>query len=169
MQRRVLSKTNDLRLRSVDADEYVQLATPWYRDPEVLELSEEGADPYDPSRVRRMFESTSKKGEVYVIEVCEESEWRAVGDASLLIDAIPLVIGDSTFRSRGIGTRALELLVDRARELGWTSIKVSGVLTYNERALRMYRHAGFVPDGRRNVDSRGCELISMELDLEGAA
>lgn len=165
----MLSKTNDLRLRAVGADEYVRLATPWYSEPEVLELSESGADPYDPSRVRRMFESMSKKGELYVIEALEEPGWRAVGDASLLIDAIPIVIGDPAFRSRGLGTRVLELLVDRARELGWSSIRVSGVLTYNERALRMYRRAGFVPDGGRHVDSRDHELISMELRLEGTA
>ena len=157
MKKYVLSKTSDLRLRSVGADEYVDLATPWYSDSEVLEYSEEGADPYDSSRVRRMFEATSKKGEVYLIEVLHDSKWCAVGDASLLSDAIPIVIGDPAFRSRGIGTQVLELLIDRARELGWTSIKVSGVLTYNERSLRMYRRAGFMPDGNRHVDSRGHE------------
>ena len=157
--------TPELRLRPVaDTDEYAALATPWYGDPEVLDLSEGGAAPYEEARVRRMFESTRKKGEVYLIEIRRDDGWLAIGDASLLSDATPIVIGDERHRSQGIGSRALRLLVQRARELGRETVWVSGIVARNQRSLRMYRRAGFVECGRER-DERGEESVKMRLDL----
>ena len=100
---RVLAAGSAVRLRPVEQDEYLAHAAPWYRDADVLDLSEYGAAPYDRDTVRRMFEVTSRKGEVYLIEVRDHGRWRVVGDAMLLEDAVPIVIGDPAYRSRGIG------------------------------------------------------------------
>jgi RimJ/RimL family protein N-acetyltransferase len=164
MKPKIRESGHDVRLRRVGVDEYVHVATPWYRDAEVLDLSEGGSDPYDEDRLRRMFEATSKKGEVYIIEIRENDRWIAVGDAALLSDAVPIVIGDEGHRSRGIGSRALRLLIRRAKALSRPTIWVSGVLSRNERSLRMYERAGF-KEYQRERDSRGEESIKMRLDL----
>ena len=138
-----------VRLRRAEIDEYARLALAWYRDPEVLELSEGGAAPYGLPEIRAMFDVLTAKGELYLIEVAEPDSWRAVGDAALLPDAMPIVIGCAADRSRGIGTEALQLLLRRARELDWTEVRVSSIAPDNVRSRRLFERAGFIaaPDG----------------------
>lgn len=168
MEPRILNSGKDLRLRAVNADEYASVAVPWYHDAEVLDLSEGGSKPYDEARVRRMFQATSRKGEVYIIELRDDDRWVAVGDAALLSDATAIIIGSEMHRSRGIGSRVLRLLIRRAKELSWATVWVSGVLARNERSLRMYKRAGF-KEYDNEVDSRGEESIKMRLDLDELA
>jgi RimJ/RimL family protein N-acetyltransferase len=139
-----VSRGNGVRLRRAELEEYEQVALPWYQDPEVLQLSEAGEPPYDHARIRRMFEVLSGQGELYLIEVQEAAGWRAVGDAALLPDAVPIVIGRSEDRSRGIGTEVLQLLLLRARALGWTEVRVKGIDPANRRSRRLFERAGFV-------------------------
>ena len=151
---RILESDRGVRLRPAALDEYERVALPWYQDPEVLQFSEGGEPPYDRARLRRMFEVLSAKGELYLVEVREGGAWRPVGDAALLPDDVPIVIGRVDDRSRGIGAEALRLLVARARELGWTELHVARIEPDNVRSLRMFRRAGFVerpvaPGGER--------------------
>jgi RimJ/RimL family protein N-acetyltransferase len=139
-----ISRGNGVRLRRAELEEYEQVALPWYQDPEVLQLSEGGEPPYDRARIRRMFEVLSGEGELYLIEVQEAAGWRAVGDAALLPDAVPIVIGRPEDRSRGIGTEVLQLLLLRARALSWTEVRVSGIDPANQRSRRLFERAGFV-------------------------
>ena len=114
------------------------------REPEVLRFSEgEGVAPYDEEMVSRMYEYLSVRGELYIIEVRGIEEWFPIGDAALLPESLPIVIGLGAFRSRGIGGRVLRLLIDRAVALGWETLQVKGIYTYNERSLRLCERAGF--------------------------
>lgn len=74
----------DLRLRPCDLARDADVALPWYRDPEVLRMSE-GPDAlaFDRARVVRMYECLASAGELYLIEVRDEGIWRAVGDVTL--------------------------------------------------------------------------------------
>jgi RimJ/RimL family protein N-acetyltransferase len=134
---------NDVRLRRAELEEYEQVALPWYQDAEVLQLSEGGEAPYDRLQIRRMFEVLSGKGELYLIEVQEAGGWRVVGDAALLPEDVAIVIGRPEDRSRGIGTEVLQLLLLRARALGWTDIR-AGIASANHRSRRLFERAGFV-------------------------
>jgi len=125
-------------LRSVGADEYVRLAGPWYADPEVLRWSEGGAAPYGPAELRRMYDALTRQGELYVIEV----DGVAIGDAALLPDSLPIVI-EAGHRSRGYGAQVLQLLIARARELGWREVRVRSIDPDNVRSVRLYARAGF--------------------------
>lgn len=133
-----------MRLRRAELAEYEQVALPWYQDPEVRQLSEGGAPPYDRAQLRRLFEARSGAGELYLIDVEEADGWRAVGDAALLPDAVPIVIGRPADRSRGIGTEAVQLLLLRARQLGWTEVRVSRIDRANRRSRRLFERADFV-------------------------
>lgn len=135
---------NGVRLRRAEIEEYEQVALPWYQDPEVLQLSEGGEAPYDRAQIRRMFEVLSGKGELYLIEVQEAAGWRVVGDAALIPEDVPIVIGRPEDRSRGIGTEVLQLLLLRARALGWTEARATGIVPANHRSRRLFERAGFV-------------------------
>jgi RimJ/RimL family protein N-acetyltransferase len=135
---------NDVRLRRAELEEYERVALPWYQDPEVLQLSEGGEGPYDREQIRRMFEVLSGKGELYLIEVQEAAGWRVVGDAALIPEDVPIVIGRPEDRSRGIGTEVLRLLLLRARALGWTEVRAAGIVPANHRSRRLFERAGFV-------------------------
>lgn len=135
---------NGVRLRRAELEEYEQVALPWYQDPEVLQLSEGGEPPYDRARIRRMFEVLSSKGELYLIEVEEAAGWRVVGDAALIPEDVPIVIGQAEDRGRGIGTEVLRLLVLRARALGWTEARATGIAPANHRSRRLFERAGFI-------------------------
>ena len=96
-----------VRLRPVDMSYDIDLAVPWYQDPEVIRYSE-GKDvkPYDRETVERMYAHLSGKGEFFIIEVLERNVWKPIGDAALTSDSLPIVIGDRNYRSRGIGRRS---------------------------------------------------------------
>jgi diamine N-acetyltransferase len=67
------------------------------------------------------------------------------------------------FQRRGVGRRAMELLLDRWRELGATEAKLS-VIPGNDGAIGLYESLGFRLTGE---ESHG-ELI-MRMDLAGAS
>jgi RimJ/RimL family protein N-acetyltransferase len=135
----------NIRLRPVALPDDIAAAVGWYRDPEVLHLSQgAGVAPFDAAMVERMFSDMATRCEVYIIEVREKDGWRAVGDAALCHEAgTPIVIGQARDRSRGIGRIVLACLVERAKALGWPEMVVSGIYTDNLRARRLYEGAGF--------------------------
>jgi RimJ/RimL family protein N-acetyltransferase len=136
-------RDRSIRLRRVELDEYQTLAADWYADAEVLRLSEGGAEPYGPAQIKAMYEALSRQGELYVIDIAGDDGWCTVGDAALLPDAVPIVVGRPEYRSRGVGTAVLQLLIARARELGWTEVRVKAIDPDNIRARRLYERAGF--------------------------
>src|SRR5205807_1826866 len=69
--------------------------------------------------------------------------WVPIGSADLCPDTLPMFIGAARHRGKGYGTRALRLLVGRARQLGWKKLRTKGVYAYNERSRRMFIQAGF--------------------------
>lgn len=103
------------------SDEYEHHALTWYRDPEVLRFSEGGSEPYEVEQIRAMFDALSRKGELYLIEHASQP----IGDAALLPDDVPIVIGRPEDRSRGIGT------------------EVPYIHPQNVRSQRLYARAGF--------------------------
>lgn len=143
----------------------VFIALPWYSDPEVLRYSEAREESYDLETVKRMYAYLIGNGEMYIIEVREETMWAPVGDACLMKDSIPIVIGVQKYRSRGLGRRVLGLLIERAGSLGWNELKVKGIYSYNERSLRLFSSFGFTETARMER-SDGIVEIAMRLQLE---
>jgi RimJ/RimL family protein N-acetyltransferase len=71
-----------------------------------------------------------------------------VGHASLIMEqgnpqGEYLIFVNQSFRNRGLGTALTKLVVDRAGELGLTSIWLT-VEALNFRAIKLYRNMGFV-------------------------
>lgn len=166
MRSEVVLQDGRLRLRPVVLPDDIAAAVPWYHDPEMLRFSErEGTPPYDAAMVERMYRSMITRCEVYIIETLTPAGWLAIGDAALCGEAgLPIVIGDAAYRSRGLGTRVLRLLIDRARSLGWPGLVVKGVYTYNDRARRLYERAGFRVCGQAHNEA-GHPMWRFELPL----
>ncbi|HET8662897.1 MAG TPA: GNAT family N-acetyltransferase [Nocardioides sp.] len=142
----ILPVDDDLRLRAFAGDADVDLAWPWYRDPETLALVDGVDTPtYPRDRVAAMYETLGAQGELYLVERrTPDDTWVAVGDVTLAPDTLPIVIEPGS-RRQGIGRRVLLRLVDRARVLGWDRLDVRQVYDGNEAAFRLFTGIGFVP------------------------
>lgn len=73
------------------------------------------------------------------------------------------------FWGLGVGRALLEVCVECARRAGYTQLELTAVAE-NERALSMYRRAGFVefgrnPRGLRKSDGGYQTLVSMRMEL----
>ncbi len=136
----------------------------WYTNPDVLFYSEGPATmPYGPEIIRRMNGKLSELGETYIIEVKENGAWKPIGDASITKDKTPITIGAEEYWNRGIGTRVLDMLIRRARDIHIKKLFVSGIYEYNQRSMHVYSKLGFKETGR--VNENGYELVKMELEL----
>ncbi len=158
------SKTLPVRLRPLHLPEDIETALPWYADPEVLYFSEgPGVPAFDRARIEKMYRWLSERGDVFVIEVLDET-WRPVGDAALCATLMPIVIGDARYRNRGIGRQVLTLLIDVARSRGWTKLVAHKIFAYNERSMKLFENAGFVRTGT-GVDDQEQAYVRYEKTL----
>jgi GNAT superfamily N-acetyltransferase len=140
----ILWVDEDVRLRPYAGDADVDLAWPWYRDPETVELVDgPGSTPYDRDRVSAIYDALLAQGEVYLIERRTPEGWEPIGDVTLAPDTLPIVIAPGQ-RRRGIGRRVLLRLVDRARVLGWSELRVREVNDDNAASHRFFAGLGFV-------------------------
>ncbi len=140
-------------------------ALTWYGDPDVLYYSE-GADvaPFSAERVRKMYRILSELGELYLIEVQAGGQWRRIGDVTLAPHTLPIVIGEAEWRSRGVGSRVLRLLIDRARDLGWTSLTAKNIWLDNVRSRRLFESMGFhLVESGVDATGRACGSFVLEL------
>lgn len=163
---------SSIRLRPVKLPDDIAAAVEWYHDPEVLRLSQgEAIAPFDADMVEKMFSTMFTRCEVYIIEVREQDGWRPIGDAALCRKAgTPIVIGHARDRSRGIGRIVLARLVERAQEMGWPEMVVSGIYTDNLRARRLYEGAGFKVTGEIPAEAGRTQwTMSLNLDSQGTA
>ena len=154
-----------VRLRPFEGQADVTRAVPWYSDPEVLYFSEGPHETaFDRERVARMYDHLAALGELYMTEVETPSGWRVIGDATLAPETVPIVIGEKEWRHRGVGSRVLGLLVERARELGYSFVGVRHVWRYNVASQRLFERAGFrlVESG---TDAQGREFLRYSLTL----
>jgi GNAT superfamily N-acetyltransferase len=141
----ILDVDDDLRLRPFDGDADVDLAWPWYRDPETVALVDgPGSPTYARDRVAAMYEALAAQGEVYLIERRGPAGcWEAVGDVTLAPNTLPIVVAPE-LRGQGIGRRVILRLVDRARALGWHELRAREVFPDNDASHRLFRGLGFV-------------------------
>lgn len=159
------SRDGQVRLRPVKVAEDVATAVAWYRDPVVLWGSEGSTEPFTPERVARMYEVLAARGEVYIVEVQGPDGFIAVGDAALSAVGVPIVIGEASWRGRGIGRQVLALLIARAQALGLPELVAHQIYADNRASLRLYEGAGFrvVSGGEEG----GRPFFRLRLPLEG--
>lgn len=160
VQPQIINIDNELRLRAYDGN-YMQ-AVPWYQD-EVVYYNSEGITDIskipDENYVKRMYEYLNNNGELYFIEVLENGQFIPIGDVTLKEQNLPIAIGVAKYRGRGIGTRVMKAIINRAKEVGIKKFYGTIVYDYNIASIRMHESLGY-----KCVEIKGKEKI-YELEL----
>lgn len=141
VQPEMLAVDEGLRLRRYDGAH--AFALPWYQDEETLWLVDGCREPYDMARLDAMYRYLDSHGELYWIEVQEAGAWRPIGDVTFWQTDMPIVIGDRSYRGRGVGVRVIRTLVERGRTLGYSALEVQEIYHYNAASRRCFEKVGF--------------------------
>lgn len=79
--------------------------------------------------------------------------------------SIHLMIGDPSYRGKGIGKATMNAMVTYLKENGNLTI-YSRHLVSNEAVTGLNRSLGFIPDGQSYVDENGLEWQNIKLSLD---
>ncbi len=139
----VLPIAEALRLRRFDGA--FGFAYLWYQDPELVWLVDHVREPYTMEKLARMYWYLDARGELYFIEVREESSWKPVGDVTFWQEDMPIVIGDAAYRGRGIGRQVIGTLIRRGRDLGYSRLGVGEIYEDNVPSRNCFESLGFRP------------------------
>lgn len=134
--------TDTLRLRPYDGK--CKFALEWYQDRELLDLVDgKESRPYDMERLIKMYEYLSNRGELYFIEIKQGNDFVPIGDVTLSIEDLPIVIGEKCYRGEGIGSKVIEALKLRASALGYKQLGVREIYDYNIASQKLFEKQGF--------------------------
>lgn len=78
--------------------------------------------------------------------------------------SVHLMIGNPTFRGKGIGKATMSSMIRYLKEDGYDTA-YSRHLTSNEAVARLNRSLGFISDGHTYTDKDGLEWQNIKLDL----
>ena len=151
-QPEILSIDEDLRLRKFDAIPDCSLS--WYQDEETVWLVDGVRRKYDRATLEGMYRWLDTHGELYFIEVLEESQWKPIGDVTFWQEDMPIVIGDSRYRGRGIGRKVIAALIQRGRTLGYDRLRVHEIYDYNTASRKCFESLGFRAHEKTEKGSR---------------
>ena len=131
---------NTLRLRRYDGIH--DFALEWYQDIEMVWMVDGDRVPYTPELLSKMYTWLNNAGELYFIEVLEDT-WKPIGDVTFWQEDLPIVIGDPRYRGQGIGTIVISTLIDRGRSLGYDHLEVEDIYDWNQPSRRCFEKLGF--------------------------
>ena len=149
----------------------------WENDLEVtLPLGDEAYTPSSPERARDIIADALKRGE-HVFSIIDLGTEEAIGRGMLFnVDLVNraamlgIVIGEKGCWGQGYGADATRLLLEYAFNLLNLNSVMLGVFAFNERAIALYRGAGFREIGRRRqariIGGRKHDVILMDILAE---
>ncbi len=142
-QPELLTVTPALRLRRFGS--VIPEALEWYRDPETVYLVDGNREPYTREKLERMYRYLDAHGELYYIELLEQDLFRPIGDVTFSREDMPLVIGEPACRGKGIGRAVVAALIARGCALGFDSLGVREIYSWNLASRRCFESQGFRP------------------------
>ncbi len=146
----------------------------WYADPEIARLARYQATPMRPEEIERFFAGRVVGPDALAMAVHEKKTDRLIGTCAFSqLDGengsalFHITIGERDAWGKGYGTEATQLMLDHAfGTLGLHRVALY-VFEFNERAIRAYRHAGFVIEGRSREsiwrDDRWWDELAMSV------
>ena len=140
-QPEVIQIEDGLRLRKNDG--IYDFAFDWYQDEDTVCMVDGVRKKYSRELLAAMYEYKNDQGELYFIEVLEHGTYRPIGDVTFWKDDLPIVIGERTYRGRGIAKKVIRALIQRGRELGYDSLRVQEIYAFNEPSRRCFESLGF--------------------------
>lgn len=141
VQPEVMQITGELRLRKYDG--IYDFAFDWYQDEETVYLVDGVKKPYSRETLTCMYEYLNKQGELYFIEVLEDGAYRPIGDVCFWKDDMPIVIGEKSYRGKGIAAKVIAALIERGKTLGYDTLQVSEIYDFNIASRKCFEKMGF--------------------------
>ena len=142
-QPKIIQVDDNLRLRKYDGVH--DFALEWYLDEETVYLVDGKRDLYSMERLGGMYRYLNNAGELYFIEVFENGTYKPIGDVTFWQEDMPIVIGDSSYRGKGIGRKVISALIERGRSLGYDHLVVGEIYDWNVGSRKCFEGVGFVP------------------------
>lgn len=137
----IIQIDNHLRLRKYDGEHH--FAFIWYQDMDLVYLVDGDKDPYTTELLEKMYSYLNNSGELYFIEILENRKYKPIGDVTFSKEDMPIVIGEPSYRQKGIGRKVIKALVERGRKLGYEKLYVEEIYSYNEGSKRCFESVGF--------------------------
>jgi RimJ/RimL family protein N-acetyltransferase len=146
----------------------------WYADPEVSRLTRYQDGPMARPEIERFFQARVLGSDSLAMAIHERATDRLLGTCAFSqLDGengsalFHITIGEKDAWGQGFGTEATRLMLEHAFErLRLHRIGLS-VFAFNERAIRSYRRAGFVIEGRAREairrDGRWWDEVEMSI------
>jgi len=146
-----------LRLRAFDGK--YDFAFSWYQDPELVYLVDGVRRAYSCETLTAMYAYLHKHGELYFIEIQKDGQFVPVGDVTFWENDMPIVLGGPDCRRKGVGRKVVGALIQRAKSLGFTQLRVGEIYDWNIASQKCFTAMGFVPAEKTEKGS------SYRLDL----
>lgn len=137
---------NNIRLKKFDKNCDLDTALLWYQDLEIVFLVDGDKVLYDMELLNKMYEYWSNIGELYFIEIFNGNNYEAIGDVTLCEDDLPIVIGNKNYHKKGVGTKVIETLIKRAKELNLKKLEIEEIYDYNISSIKLFTKLGFKKD-----------------------
>lgn len=136
-------------------------------DPGIRKWMSDGL-PSTPKEIKRWLHNATHDERRHYFDILRNGE--VVGLISLRQDQKPehtgeigIIIGNPDDRSRGIGKAAVSAMLSYAKDaVGLSSVRAM-IKPTNEKSIRLFRGAGFVPTGRVTID--GTPMLRFEKIL----
>ncbi len=153
----------------------------WYSDPEIARLARYQEGPMAPLEIDRFFQARAVGPDSLALAIHLRATDRLIGTCAFSqLDPdngstlFHITIGEKDAWGHGYGTEATELMLEHAFDRLHLHRVALSVFAFNERAIRAYRTAGFVHEGRAREaiwrDGRYWDEIQMSvLDSDWAA
>ncbi len=135
-----------LRLRKFDGN--YEFAMKWYQDLDTVWLVDGDKELYTRELLEKMYTYLNENGELYFIEVYSNGYYQPIGDVTFWKEDMPIVIGEKTYRGKGIGTKVVKKLIERAKELGYKEIAIEEIYSWNIASQKCFTNLGFIPNNK---------------------
>jgi RimJ/RimL family protein N-acetyltransferase len=146
-----------IRLRRIEKSDLPRCVA-WLNDPEVIENLSIYA-PLSMSNEDHWFDEQSNRPldeQPFVIEIKKDEQWIHIGncgfhklDGRIRSAEIGIFIGNKNYWDQGYGTETVLLMLKYGFEILNLNRIMLDVYETNRRAIRSYRKAGFVLEGRK--------------------
>lgn len=151
-QPEILWISDALRLRKFDG--IYDFAFDWYQDEEIVYLVDGVRKKYSQETLKCMYEYLDKQGELYFIEILENDVFKQIGDVTFWQNDMPIVIGDKSYRGKGIAKQVIGALIERGKFLGFTELYVNEIYEFNLASRKCFESMGFVAYERTEKGKR---------------
>ncbi len=136
--------------------EDLPLCQNWYNNPDVTRYLEMGWRPSSPADLEAVYKEATEDKNAVVAVVCDKETGKAIGTVGLYLILWPgrraqfrILLGEPELFGNGFGTEATKLIVDYGfKRLNLATIYL-GVNAENAGAVKAYKKAGFVEEGRQ--------------------